>query len=219
MAARQLTSKPSASDPWALRLHQFLPFSRANGPGARAVLWVQGCSLGCPGCFNPQTHPWAGGEVVLVDDLLARLAALGGIEGITVSGGEPLQQRPALLALLRRVRKETALSVLLFTGYRWEEVRAMPQAEALLACVDVLLAGRYDARQHLARDLRGSANKTVHFLTGRYTPADLQAVPAAEVIISPDGEVQLSGIDPVRWQEDPSPRVATRGLFEEGHVP
>ncbi|NJO00209.1 MAG: 4Fe-4S cluster-binding domain-containing protein, partial [Anaerolineales bacterium] len=38
-----------------LRLHQFLPQSRVNGPGLRAVLWVQGCSLGCPGCFNPQT--------------------------------------------------------------------------------------------------------------------------------------------------------------------
>ena len=39
-----------------LRLHAFLPRSRANGPGWRSVVWVQGCSLGCPGCFNPQTH-------------------------------------------------------------------------------------------------------------------------------------------------------------------
>jgi pyruvate-formate lyase-activating enzyme len=39
-----------------LRLHQFLPSSHTNGPGLRAVLWVQGCSLGCPRCFNPATH-------------------------------------------------------------------------------------------------------------------------------------------------------------------
>ena len=35
-----------------MRLHHFLPHSRANGSGIRAVLWVQGCSLACPGCFN-----------------------------------------------------------------------------------------------------------------------------------------------------------------------
>src|SRR5262249_43259808 len=135
----------------ALRLHEFLPASRANGPGVRAVLWVQGCSLGCPGCFNPSTHPFAGGEGGEVEGLLARLVALGDtIEGITVSGGEPLQQRPALLALLQGVRRETRLSVLVFTGFSWEEVRRFPEAEALLACVDVLIAGRYEQALHLA---------------------------------------------------------------------
>ena len=39
-----------------LNLHALLPRSRANGPGVRLVLWFQGCTLGCPGCFNPTTH-------------------------------------------------------------------------------------------------------------------------------------------------------------------
>ncbi|NVM26586.1 MAG: radical SAM protein [Desulfobacterales bacterium] len=183
-----------------LRIHRFLLFSRANGPGVRAVIWVQGCSLGCPGCFNPETHPFVGGELVSVGDLFGRIVALGdAIEGITISGGEPLQQRRPLLALLRRVRRETPLSVLLFTGYTWEKVQRMPNAEALLACVDVLIAGRYDASQRLARDLRGSTNKTVHFLTDRYTMDDLQSVPPTEVIITAEGEVIVSGIDPVRY--------------------
>jgi anaerobic ribonucleoside-triphosphate reductase activating protein len=187
------------SDPAPLRVHHFLPASRANGPGVRACLWLQGCSLGCPGCYNPATHPFSGGELVSVDDLFRHIAALGdAIEGVTVSGGEPLQQRPGLLALLRRLRTETRLSVLVFTGFTWEEVQRMPEAGALAACVDVLIAGRYDASRRLARDLRGSANKTVHFLTGRYGPADLREVPEAEVVITADGEVVASGIDPVR---------------------
>jgi anaerobic ribonucleoside-triphosphate reductase activating protein len=186
---------------FSLRIHHLLPFSRANGPGARAVLWTQGCSLACPGCFNPHTHPAAGGEVVPVEELAARLMALGaGVEGLTVSGGEPLQQRPALLALLQRLRHHTTLSVLLFTGYRWDEVQRLPAAAELLACIDVLIAGRYVEDRRLARGLRGSANKTVHFLTDRYTPADLETVPAAEVSITAAGEVVLSGIDPVRWE-------------------
>ncbi len=189
-----------ATNDTILRVHQFLPFSRANGPGVRAVIWVQGCSLGCPGCFNPDTHPFVSGELVSVHELFDHTVALkDAVEGITVSGGEPLQQRRPLLALLQRVRGETPLSVLVFTGYTWEEVQRMRDAEALLPCIDVLIAGRYDAKKHFARDLRGSANKTVHFITDRYTMADLQAVPPAEVIITAEGEVVVSGIDPIRW--------------------
>lgn len=187
----------------ALRLHAFIPFSRANGPGARAVIWTQGCTLNCPGCFNPETHSFNGGEEVAVDDLFQRLVSLGdAIEGVTISGGEPLQQLRPLVALLRRVREETDLSVLVFTGYAWDEIGRMPEADALLACVDALIAGRYDQTQRLARDLRGSANKTVHFLSERYTMDDLQAVLPAEVIITAEGDVVISGIDPVKWYTD-----------------
>jgi hypothetical protein len=63
----------------------------------------------------------------------------------------------------------------------------------------VLVAGRYDASQHLARDLRGSANQTVHLLTDRYTMNDLQSVPPAEVIVTAEGKVVVSGIDPLKW--------------------
>jgi anaerobic ribonucleoside-triphosphate reductase activating protein len=133
--------------------------------------------------------------------LLARLAALqGSIEGITISGGEPLQQRLPLLRLLQRVRQETKLTTLLFSGFTWAETQQMPNAAALLSCLDVLIAGRYLAGQRLARDLRGSANKTVYLLSNRYSLNDLQALPPAEVIITAEGEVVISGIDPVAWQ-------------------
>ena len=182
-----------------LRLHAFLPVSRANGPGARAVVWVQGCSLGCAGCYNAETHAFAGGELVSVDDLFERIASLGDkIEGITISGGEPFQQSGALLRLLRRVREETRLSILIFTGYTWEEAQQMKDAGELLACADVLIAGRYDESQRVAHSLIGSRNKTLHFLTGRYAMADLPAVPQAEVIITPEGDMIVSGIEPLR---------------------
>jgi anaerobic ribonucleoside-triphosphate reductase activating protein len=183
-----------------LRLHEFLPESHANGPGVRAVVWVQGCSLGCPGCFNPETHAFHDDNLVAVDDLVGRVRALGErIEGVTVSGGEPLQQRPALLAFLRRLRGETTLSVLVFTGFSWKEVQHFPDAGELLACIDVLIAGRYEEAERVAHRLIGSRNKTTHFLTQRYGPADLEAVPEAEAILTPDGRVLLTGIDPLGW--------------------
>jgi anaerobic ribonucleoside-triphosphate reductase activating protein len=181
-----------------LRIHAFEPFSRANGPGVRTVIWVQGCSLGCPGCFNPDTHSFEGGELVSTADLFQRILDLKDtIEGLTVSGGEPFQQRRPLLDLLRRVKK-VSLSILLFTGYTWTELQTMPDAEALLTCTDVLIAGRYDASQRLTRGLRGSANQTMHLLTDRYTVNDLESVPSSEIFITPDGQVVVSGINPVR---------------------
>jgi anaerobic ribonucleoside-triphosphate reductase activating protein len=196
--------------PGLLNLHAFIPLSVANGPGKRAVIWTQFCSLGCPGCFNPETHSSEGGEWVSVDNLFQKIVALGSIiEGITISGGEPFQQRTAVLELLQRVKTETSLSVVLFTGFTWEEIGKIESQKSriedcdprssILSCVDVLIAGRYDASQHLARDLRGSSNKTVHFLTDRYKMEDLQSVPLAEIIITPKGDVVMTGIDPLKW--------------------
>ena len=182
-----------------LQVYQFLENSRSNGPGLRAVLWVQGCALGCPACFNSQTHPFEGGEFIAVEDLIQRFVALKNtIEGITISGGEPLQQSTALLALLQAIKQQTTLSVLLFSGFTWGEIQAMPQTPTLLNCIDVLIAGRYDQTQRLGYGLQGSANQTIHLLTDRYTLSDLEAVPPTEVIITPTGEVIISGIDPLK---------------------
>ncbi|GAA2107283.1 4Fe-4S single cluster domain-containing protein [Streptomyces synnematoformans] len=185
--------------PGWLRMHGFEPFSAANGPGTRAVIWVQGCTLSCPGCFNPETHARAGEEVeeVEVAELYDRVAGLADrVEGVTITGGEPLQQRGAVLELLRRIRGGTGLSTILFTGYDWPEVRRMRELDELRRCVDVLLAGRYREDRRVASGLRGSDNKTVRLFSERYTRADLDAVPEAEVIVRPDGRVTLTGIDP-----------------------
>lgn len=182
-----------------IRLHHFLPKSWANGPGPRAVLWTQGCTLGCLGCFNPETHDNQGAPIP-VQDLVEKILEQGKeIEGITISGGEPLQQRQAVLVLLEQIKSETDLTVLLFTGYRWEEVQDFPESNQLLANLDVLIAGRYIEGQRVASGLLGSANKTIHLLSNRYTREDLDAVPPAELIIGPDGTIEATGIDPLKW--------------------
>jgi anaerobic ribonucleoside-triphosphate reductase activating protein len=179
-------------------VHAFLPASRANGPGLRAVVWVQGCTLACPGCFNPETHARDAAARVAVDELFERIAGCAAtVEGLTITGGEPLQQRKAVLSLLERVRSETALSTVLFSGFSRDEIERMPDAARLLASIDVLIAGRYVARQRLARGLRGSESKTIHLLSDRYALPDVDAVPAAEVLIDAAGDVVLTGIDPL----------------------
>ena len=186
-----------------VRIHAFEPRSRANGPGARFVVWFQGCTLGCPGCFNPTTHDPDGGRRIALDDLVGELTrARPGIEGLSLSGGEPLQQPGAARALLDAARG-LGLSTLAFSGYTVDEIRGLPGGPDVLARLDVLIDGRYVARDRLATGLRGSANQRIQLLTARYTLADVEATPVAEIRIGPTGEVVLTGVDPLRLKQRP----------------
>lgn len=180
-----------------LRLHAREPRSRANGPGVRAVVWVQGCSLGCPGCFNPDTHA-PGAEATPVRDVVRWITGQAGIDGLTVSGGEPFEQPDGLLALVRAVRADTDLSILVFSGYTIDEIRDQALGPAILDHIDVLIDGRYRAGERVATAMRGSANQSIHCLTDRHTAAEIEATPEAELRIAADGSVTISGVAPVR---------------------
>lgn len=178
------------------RIHAVEPRSRANGPGARFVVWLQGCSLGCAGCFNPTTHDPTAGREVPIADLAAQLAAAD-VEGLSLSGGEPLQQPAAAAALLDAARA-LGLSTLAFSGYTLAEIRDLPGGPDVLARLDVLVDGRYVSTERLATGLRGSANQRIHLLTRRYSLADVEATPVAEIRIGPTGELVLTGVDPLK---------------------
>ena len=182
-----------------VRVHARERGSRANGPGARFVVWVQGCTLGCAGCFNPTTHPAAGPSttVAAVADELAAAARAGDVEGLTLSGGEPMQQAPAALELLLAARR-LGLSTLMFSGYTRAELAAQALGPAVLAHLDVLVDGRYRADERAGLGLRGSSNQHVHLLTDRYREADVAATPEAEIRIGADGSVVLTGVDPLK---------------------
>ncbi|MCG8420750.1 MAG: radical SAM protein [Proteobacteria bacterium] len=183
----------------AIDVHAYQPRSRANGPGTRFVLWFQGCSLGCPGCFNPDTHPAGPRRRLAVAELIALFAGQGDtIEGITLSGGEPLEQPDAMLALVSEVRAHTNLSIVVFSGYTIDEIRAMPSGGEILQRIDVLIDGRYQAARRIGRGLRGSSNQHIHLLTGRYSMSEVEATPEAEIRIDPQGRVTLTGVAPLR---------------------
>lgn len=183
-----------------IRIHHFEPVSQVNGPGKRLVVWVQGCALGCTGCFNPETHDFLGGETWEVEKLAQHIIRLqDGLEGLTISGGEPAHQHRALAQLIRQIRVSTKLSVLVFSGYDMDELKRLPKINEFLEGIDVLIAGRYVANQRVARNLIGSGNKKLYFFTNRYTIKDMEEIPQAEILISADGEVILSGIDPLHW--------------------
>jgi anaerobic ribonucleoside-triphosphate reductase activating protein len=176
-----------------IRVHAIEPRSRANGPGVRCVVWLQGCTLGCAGCFNPATHGFGGREMEIAEVA----EQMRGATGLSLSGGEPLQQAAACVELLDAARG-LGLSTLAFSGYVIDEIRERPHGPEVLARLDVLIDGRYVAGERLATGLRGSANQRIHLLTECYTLADVEATPVAEIRISPTGELVLTGVDPLK---------------------
>jgi anaerobic ribonucleoside-triphosphate reductase activating protein len=184
------------SERW--RIHAVLPRSRANGPGTRFTIWTQGCSLGCTGCFNPRTHAPDAAPARPVRELIDAVAAgADGIEGVTVTGGEPLEQPTAVAAFCRAVRARTALGIIVLTGFTRREIEADAARAAAVADVDLVVAGRYLARRRIAagpNGLRGSENKTYWTRTARYRAADLAAVPDVELILDADGALTITGI-------------------------
>lgn len=188
-------SQARESEAPQVNLHAVIERSRANGPGERTVIWFQGCPLACPGCFNPKTHSMGPHLVVPVAELVEDITSRKTIVGISVTGGEPFAQAQALAQLLAGVRRRSDLSVIVFTGYTMKELGRLPGASEALGHIDVLIAGRYVARQRVARGLLGSANQRIHLLSKRYCHEDLQSVPPAEVSIDREGRVLLTGID------------------------
>ena len=111
-----------------LRLHAFEPGSRANGPGLRAVVWFQGCTLGCPGCFNPTTHDPGGGYDTDTESVAQPIRAAGRIEGVSISGGDPISERsiPVTACSDRQTKAFTC------SRYRLSDFAARPRGEAIL---------------------------------------------------------------------------------------
>jgi anaerobic ribonucleoside-triphosphate reductase activating protein len=129
----------------------------------------------------------------IIDASTAADDAAGAVEGVSISGGEPLEQPAALRVFLETLRRESSLSVVLFSGFTRAEIEALPEGPGILAMTDILVAGPFDIVQPLGRGLRGSANQTAHFLTGRYTLRDLEDLPDGEIVIAPDGTLTRSG--------------------------
>lgn len=174
-----------------IRIGHRLDRSEIYGPGLRSVIWVQGCTLACKGCWNTQYWSAKGGDEIQVSQILKEIQALHDIEGITLLGGEPLQQARASLELIKGA-KLLGLSVFLYTGYEPSEFD-----ETMLACFnlsDIAVTGRYvqELRDTSLR-WRGSQNQQVHFISDVYDESVLTEQTEVEFHVLPTGEIQIVG--------------------------
>ena len=180
-----------------LRVAQTVVDTEAEGPGRRYAVWVQGCTLGCPGCCNPEMFAAdRGGTFVEPSELAERVRATADLEGISVLGGEPFEQAEGVAELCRLVKAQ-GRSVMVYTGYTLAELRAKqsPAVDALLAEVDLLVDGRYEqGKPERTRRWIGSSNQVMHFLTPRYAPTDARfSTPNTVELRLVNGQLTING--------------------------
>jgi len=191
-------------------LHALIPASRANGPGLRAVVFFQGCTLRCRGCWNPQSHPFHGSEMTVnaIAHEILQAHTEHSLEGITFSGGEPMQQADSLLDLIHSLRRQSPeLSFGMFSGYAehelaqgqywiwgdgsseqhrknlWQEIRGH---------LDFAILGRFNQAQPSNLPLRTSRNQVLRLFSDRYTAGDFSPQ-LVEVTVYEGGRAEVTG--------------------------
>lgn len=150
-----------------LRISGIISESIVDGPGMRFTIFTQGCPHHCPSCHNPQTHDFNGGYDVDTDELYDRIIADDILQGVTFSGGEPMCQPKPLLELAKKIKANTDLSIIIYSGYTLEQLEAKNDSDIneLLDICDWLIDGRFEVdKKDLTLPFRGSSNQRIIFL-------------------------------------------------------
>ncbi len=192
---------PLKISPNHLNIMGYVDESEVNGPGSRAVVWVQGCLRECPSCFNPASWSFDENQLISIEELANKILSNPKNQGVTFSGGEPFWQAESL-AQLAKILKAKGLSVMSFTGFTLEELKsakAPPHAQDLLAELDLLIDGPY--LEQLAindpNSLVSSKNQRVHIFNLAFNNQLNWASDQMEIHILKDGSRIITGFR--RW--------------------
>lgn len=186
--AESLTCEP-------LRVARIWHRTTAEGPGLRTAIWVQGCSVQCPGCINQHLWTKRGGNLIETEALADEVAEAG-VEGVTLLGGEPFDQADACASLAERLHSRE-IGVIVFTGFTYETLAkgSEPGWIRLLEATDLLVDGPFDrANPETNRAWVGSSNQRFIHLSDRYQALQPEAHRnRLELRITPSGEVDVCG--------------------------
>jgi anaerobic ribonucleoside-triphosphate reductase activating protein len=192
-----LTNDAVKIPPGYLNIMGYVDESEVNGPGCRAVVWVQGCKRECQGCFNPASWSFEINQLISVDELAEKILSNPRNQGVTFSGGEPFFQATALAELAKKL-KASGLSVMSFSGFTLQELQRedAPQgAQDLLAQLDILIDGPYI--ESLAINSPdspvSSRNQRVHIFNPAFKDKITWASDQIEIHILQDGTRLFTG--------------------------
>ncbi|NJM65706.1 MAG: radical SAM protein [Acaryochloris sp. RU_4_1] len=180
-----------------LNIMGYVDESEVNGPGCRAVVWVQGCHRACPGCFNPDSWSFAINQFMVVETLIQKILSNPRNQGVTFSEGEPFWQAPALTELACQV-KAAGLNVMSFTGFTLDQLRAdsaPTSAQDLLNQLDILIDGPYveALKIHSPDSPVASSNQQVHIFNPAFKDKITWASDQLEIHVQPDGSRTFTG--------------------------
>lgn len=150
-----------------LRIAGLVKESVVDGPGVRFTIFTQGCSMRCAGCHNPDTHDFAGGYLVGINELFNAIDKGKLITGVTFSGGEPFMQAAACAGLAKLIKQQRPdLNILSYSGYYYVDLLKMAATNSgineFLQYIDILIEGPYEvSKRDLDLAFRGSRNQNI----------------------------------------------------------
>lgn len=138
----------------------------ANGPGLRLSLFTSGCTHHCKGCFQPETWNFKNGEPFTLETqkYIIEKSKNKYIAGLSLLGGDPLDNVDGILPLLQEYRKTFAAtkSIWLWTGYLFEEILKDDLKSEVLPFIDVIIDGKFEENlKDITLKYKGSTNQRV----------------------------------------------------------
>jgi anaerobic ribonucleoside-triphosphate reductase activating protein len=173
------------------------------GPSPALGIWVQGCDRACPECVSPHTHSPEEGVLREPADV-AHWMNESPLSHLTISGGEPMQQAPALIEMIDLAREKRDWIVTCYSWYLLKQLQedVLPRTADLLQRLDLLIDGPFIAALAGSFLWRGSSNQKIHNLSGRVKLPDHDESQGMTVEILPDGSFAFVGVPPERGMVD-----------------
>lgn len=145
----------------SLKVLQIVPGTSVDGPGLRTSVYLAGCSHGCPGCHNPASWDFNGGQEMEAEEVAEIVLSHG--FNMTLTGGDPLlhSDLDAVEVLIRLVKAQ-GKTVWVYTGFVYEQAIKNPRIARIIQMVDAIVDGPF-IQSKLTRELpfRGSSNQRI----------------------------------------------------------
>jgi anaerobic ribonucleoside-triphosphate reductase activating protein len=183
-----------------MRISGITKSSYVNGPGRRNILHVQGCTIGCPGCFNKHTWPKAGGEEISPQKAAALLLE-DHPHGITISGGEPMEQWDSVRDTIEEcLVRDPGLSVIIFTGWTRKQLekegRIIEMSKPYYqnkSMISMVISGPYIEKLACNKPMISSSNQEIIYTNPAYEQVELSNLPKVEVHCE-NGLIKITGL-------------------------
>ena len=150
-------------------------FDIANGTGIRTSLFVSGCRVHCPLCFNQVTWDFNYGKEFTesVEEMIINSLEDQFVEGLSILGGEPFEpeNQRRLVELLRKFRQKyhDKKNIWMYSGYLFDK-DLKPESgrkhtevtDEIFSMIDILVDGPFiNEQKRLDLNFRGSSNQRI----------------------------------------------------------
>ena len=161
------------------------------GPGKRLLIFLKGCKIHCNGCINK--HLWSFEDANFIsEEELVNICLFNNLEGITLHGGEPLDQASSLVNLVDLI-KENNKTIVLFTGYKKKELNR--DQIKVWDNSDIVISGRFElSKRNTNLQFRGSTNQRVYTHKGKYETYKINDCMTTTILtIGSTGNIDING--------------------------